>query len=131
VSWRRCLNRRLGLGHPLTYACILTDTFQVLFLVLRTAKSSSVEPTEIIGLEVIKPQTDFCRRGLDYCNRAPKDASMADQLTIDKPALHGAVVGHGQMGFVRSLHELRSLLPERARGPRSQPHSQVLTSAIS
>ena len=33
-------------------------------LVLRTANGSSVEFAEIIGLEALKPPTDFCRRVL-------------------------------------------------------------------
>ena len=34
-------------------------------LVLRTTNGSSVESAEIIGLEALKPPTDFCRRALD------------------------------------------------------------------
>ena len=34
------------------------------FLVLRTATGSSVDPAEIMGLEALKPLTDFCQRVL-------------------------------------------------------------------
>jgi len=42
-------------------------------LVLRTANDSLVEPAEIIGLEALKPPTDFCQCVLDMFLTFTKD----------------------------------------------------------